>query len=301
MVKRRTFLSAAAAAAAGSLSLPTWMSRAFAQEDDGRDHADELRVLSDAYRTAQRTGRPLLVLVVPADGGRRWERAHAFGEVLNNGSDEVFADLALAEVVCSTMDSLRRLVPQAPEGEPWLIVVEPDEVPARVRAFAPELPSWPDHWTEAGAADFEQRTEQAVDRRISILTEVIHQGLAEDDAMLAHRAEVAQRQLDAGIRDRLQAALRHGSVSAELMRAAPAAVAQAAHRTPGRRSLLHDLAMQARERLTQNRVPGSYWASSWGCGIEVEGRDDNAVVGCGMGHVPERSRRFLYWYSGPAY
>ena len=34
--------------------------------------------------------------------------------------------------------------------------------------------------------------------------------------------------------------------------------------------------------------------------VTVEGRDDNVMVGCGMGHVPERSRRFLYWYTSPA-
>lgn len=46
--------------------------------------------------------------------------------------------------------------------------------------------------------------------------------------------------------------------------------------------------------------PGARWATRSGCGFDVEGKENNMVVGCGMGHVPERSRRFLYFYEDDA-
>ncbi len=55
------------------------------------------------------------------------------------------------------------------------------------------------------------------------------------------------------------------------------------------------LAAAARANLVRKPPAGARWATSAGCGVEVEGApDDGMVVGCGMGHVPQKSRRFLY-------
>jgi len=301
MVKRRRFLGTAAAVGAAGLSLPTWISRAFGQEaatsDNGRDRAAELRDLSAAYRSAQQNGRPLLVLVVPEDSGARWERAHGFGELLNNGDDGAFLDLSLVDVVCSTMRSLRSLVPQAGSGEPWMVLVEADQHPATARAITVELPENPSQWTERGAPDYDQRVEQAIDQRIEILAATLHDALARDDEAIARRARVAEQHLDAALVRRVHAAIRRGDVPGELLAAAPAVVRAGAR---GRSAVLTQLASSARERLARTPVPGSAWATSWGCGVTVEGRDDNIMVGCGMGHVPARSQRFLYWYTSPA-
>ncbi|MCB9593294.1 MAG: hypothetical protein H6719_11235 [Sandaracinaceae bacterium] len=298
MIERRTFLTSAAAAGAATLSAPAWISRAFAQEgDNGRDRAAELRDLSAAYRRAQQQGRPLLVLVVPEDGGARWERAHAFGELLNHGTDATLTNLAMAEVACSTMTSLRRLVPQAGDGEPWMVLVEPDQHPAVARRIAVELPENPSQWTDREQPDYEQRVESAIDQRMAILSASLEEAIAGDAEMIARRARVAEHALDAALVQRVHAAIRRGTVPAELLEAAPAIVrAGARDRAP----VLAQLAENARERLVRRPLPGSYWATSWGCGVTVEGRDDNVMVGCGMGHVPERSRRFLYWYTSPA-
>lgn len=43
-------------------------------------------------------------------------------------------------------------------------------------------------------------------------------------------------------------------------------------------------------------VPGSLWANATGCGTHIEGVPDNRMYACGMGHVPARSRRFLYLF-----
>ncbi len=57
------------------------------------------------------------------------------------------------------------------------------------------------------------------------------------------------------------------------------------------------LAKEARARLVKQRVPGTFWANSSGCGSQIEGDQDTIQVACGMGHVPSKSARFLYLYA----
>ena len=60
------------------------------------------------------------------------------------------------------------------------------------------------------------------------------------------------------------------------------------------------LARVAGERLHVAPPAGARWASSTGCGTTIEGEEDKGLrVACGMGHTPEISRRFLYFF-GPA-
>ncbi len=56
-------------------------------------------------------------------------------------------------------------------------------------------------------------------------------------------------------------------------------------------------ATEVRGRLKDGPPLGAHWARSSGCGVHVEGATDNVTFGCGMGHVPEKSRRFLYFFS----
>jgi hypothetical protein len=59
-------------------------------------------------------------------------------------------------------------------------------------------------------------------------------------------------------------------------------------------------ASDVRRRLTALPPAGARWARSSGCGTVVEGENDNDVFGCGMGHVPAQSSRFLTFYArGP--
>jgi hypothetical protein len=57
------------------------------------------------------------------------------------------------------------------------------------------------------------------------------------------------------------------------------------------------LAQSVRARLTDHPPVGARWARSSGCGTIVEGQNDNSVFGCGMGHVPEKSQRFLAFFA----
>ncbi len=74
-----------------------------------------------------------------------------------------------------------------------------------------------------------------------------------------------------------------------------AAVARAIATDPRR---ARSLAAAARANVVKKPPAGARWASSAGCGVEVEGApDDGMVVGCGMGHVPQKSQRFLYLFA----
>ncbi len=62
-------------------------------------------------------------------------------------------------------------------------------------------------------------------------------------------------------------------------------------------------AAEVRARLKLQAPPGAHWARPSMCGYaEVEGlidreADERLSMDCGMGHVPQRSARFLYFYS----
>ena len=52
-----------------------------------------------------------------------------------------------------------------------------------------------------------------------------------------------------------------------------------------------------RARIVDVAPTGADWARSTGCGTRVEGREDGMGVGCGMGHVPKLTQRFLLFPS----
>ena len=56
-------------------------------------------------------------------------------------------------------------------------------------------------------------------------------------------------------------------------------------------------AANVRHTLKDQPPRGTHWAVSSGCGTRIEGVTDNVAFGCGMGHVPAKSRRFLYFFS----
>jgi hypothetical protein len=294
-LKRRGFIGGAATVA-GILSCPAWITRAFAQTTD----TDPLGALSEAYRRAQRAGRPLLVIVIPDDSEQRWIRQSAFGELLNH-APAAMRDLALAEVACASMATLRTLVPQAGTGEPLMVLVEPEGVPAAVRRLDAVLPDVPSLWIETDVEltweERERREDAIIDRRIAILSGLVHDALAGTPALVAHRAALARERLTDVQRAQVDAAVASGGADRATAALAPAVLyhAAATGRAPGLDGALEDLGT---ERWRRGRIPGSRWASGGGCGISIEGdtSDGRFAVACGMGHVPERSARFLYWF-----
>jgi hypothetical protein len=240
-VKRRQMLGVASVAVTAAL-WPPFLREAFGDEPacDGAPLARVVLVAA-AFRRARAAGRSLLVLVIPADDGAKWTRGGAFGELLNFGSDRDLAPLAGVEVVCASMDDLRRLVPTAGVGEPLMVLVSSDRIPATTRQLDVALPLHTPFREETWEA--QARSDDAVsDQRIAALGGLLRRELGIDE--------------------------KHAAT----------------------------LAAEARARLKDKPPPGTKWAKSQGCGTEVEG-EQSLAMGCGMGHVPKKAGRFLYFFS----
>ncbi|MGK3968470.1 hypothetical protein WMF01_48765 [Sorangium sp. So ce1667] len=248
-MNRRIFLGATAAGLAVT-AWPAFIRDAFgdgaACDMNGKPSAaPPVAQVSAAFRRAQQAGKALLVLVIPADDSAKWERGRAFGELLNFGADRDLAPLAGVEVVCATMADLRKIVPGAGGGEPLMVLVRTDKVPAAATPLDASLPAF--------------KSRRSLDR-----------------------SSWEQRQKD----EEKIAAQRIGALGDLLRRALGADERNAAARAAG-----------VRARLVKQPPAGAHWASSNGCGTTIEGVEENGAIGCGMGHVPEKSRRFLYFFS----
>ena len=245
---RRGLLAHAGGAALAAASWPALVSHAFAQSPTPAEAS--LAGVSAAYRAARRGGRPLLILVIPQDDGARWDRGSAFGAFLNHASDEAITALGLCEVTCAPMSAVRQLMPQAPPGEPLMVLVDPRTVPAAASALDAALPAEPvPDWSSEDASNaYYAALDARVDAMIAIVTRLVIDAVGPLLAVLTPpvQAEARARAIDL-------------------------------YRT--------------------HRVPGSHWASSAGCGVSIEGVEDLAIVGCGMGHTPERARRFLHFFA----
>ena len=60
--------------------------------------------------------------------------------------------------------------------------------------------------------------------------------------------------------------------------------------------VIEALAERVRTQYVRREIPGSRWGRGSGCGTQIEGETPR-LVGCGMGHVPQLSRRFLFFFS----
>jgi hypothetical protein len=298
-MNRRVFLASAGATAALA-ACPLWIRRAFASACNGDPIGSGTRALLRSYRAAAEMGKPLLVLVIPADANEVWDRGATFGALLNHASPAQLAPLALVEVACATMSDVRKLAP-APSGEPLCVLVETDQTPPRMYALDAALPSRtvPEgislRWTEVLA-----REDEVVDRQIAVLGALLHDAIAPDARTIAARARLAIARLGDAERARIEQALaaRAELPLADVDRAAAlvaAGMERASTNERARRETM--LASAAAARLRDRPPRGSRWAHSSGCGTTIEGEEDESIaIGCGMGHVPRKSQRFLYLY-----
>jgi hypothetical protein len=319
--RRNLLLGIGAVAVPAGIAVPLWVRRAFAASQscpqppqagrapgaggqagtpaqgpaagpiplDKPPHSNE--VLRSAIRRASGAARPLLVAVIPADDMEKWTRGEALGAFLNHATPAELAPLALVDVVCATPDEIRAVVPSAPAGEPLFYLVETDgsgtvtPLDARL-APAPKETDWQ---AQARAAD------KNVDDHIHALAALLKRGLLDNKTGLhrwerqaigaagATELENAVTDLDAG---RSVSANRVERASPAILRASSSG---AAH--------LDVLGSAAAARLTKRPIDGSRWAASSGCGTEIEGDPQPVMIGCGMGHVPDKSRRFLHFFA----
>lgn len=298
-MQRRKFLGIVSIGA-GATTLPMWLSTAFKLDDpacDDTSAAIDLGALGlgdrefsdpDACTPGQQPGaRPTLIFVIPIASDAQYDRGHAFGELLNAGSDEQLAALACFDVRCRRLADLGLV---AGEHEPLLAVLEPDQPPHLLDA---PLPLPPDRH------DIDD-LEPLIDARIAVLADLISRHA--DGARLvaqACRERASLPPADLARLDQLPHSL--GELLPRDVERAPATALLAA-RGPDREQRAHLIALLAasvRARLCQRRIDGAPWAVSHGCGTEVEGEPDTrGGIMCGMGHVSPRSARFLKFYAG---
>lgn len=240
-MKRRHFVGAASVGLAAAL-WPAFVREAFG-DGPACNGGPLARVagVAAAFRRAREASKPLLILVIPADDRAKYDRGQAFGELINHGADRDLAPLARAEVLCATMDDLRKLVPTVGAGDPLMVLVSADKVPATARQLDVELPT-STFDEDRDWKDRERKDDVLSNKRIAIMGELLRRALGIDEKRAAA------------------------------------------------------LATEARARLKDKPPPGTRWASSSGCGTDIEGEAPMAV-GCGMGHVPKKAQRFLYFFT----
>lgn len=260
--------------------------------------------------------RPRLVIVLPEDTTHHYDLGHALGEYLNHGGYEALAPLAAVDLACIAAGEIDLPETAIGQGPLALLLIAGDT--RRLVRF--ELPTRKEPYYEDDFADRE------IDARIAIVSSAVRRAVMDQDQvigvsprLLAHPRvqDIATRaRAGYGIDDWRTAGsgwILPPEIEAAEARGEPLARAltpdEAAHFAPallavamsaqgaGRSSLLLTLAAVVRRRVVEGEVPGAEWATSGGCGVFFEKRETNAAVGCGMGYVPERSRRFLHFYT----
>jgi len=119
-VKRRAFLGFGLGLIAAGV-----VRRAFADVSTSGVQRGEL---DGAVERAREGKRPILILVIPTDETKKYDRGRAFGEWLNHGSDEQLRSLGAVEVAAATMADVRRRWPSAGAGDPLMVLVRNDVV-----------------------------------------------------------------------------------------------------------------------------------------------------------------------------
>lgn len=292
-MQRRKFLGIVTLGV-GTTTLPMWLSSAFNLDggpncgDDSVTH--DLTALPVDYTDpdacmpgAVPHGKPRLVLVIPVDETQQYRRGHAFGELLNAGSDAQLAPLAAFDVVCRKLADLDLV---AGDHEPLLVVLEPGRPPHMLDTPLP----WPEH---------EPFLDIDIDARITALADLIARHV--DGPKLVAQACHERASLPPADLQRLdQLPTAAGELMPHDVDRAPATALLAA-RGPDpavNHHLTALLAASVRARLCSQPIDGAPWARATGCGVEVEGEPDSrGGIMCGMGHTPRRSQRFLKFYT----
>jgi hypothetical protein len=308
---RRKFLGTLAVGL-GATALPVWLSRSFGLR--GETCPDTLEPTPaptpepvDPPRAPTcGTGvatKPLLILVIPAeDRGAQYERGHAFGELLNHGTDEQRGLFALFDVACRRVDQFTDDLRTVVRGEPLMIVVDPHAA-VPVRPLHAELPAFPDHRRlfgedTPGEENPEVGETRRIRERIAVVADLLGSAAAHDIlAVQAAREQAALSCHEAAVFADLPDSL--PSLTSEIVDRAPALTVLAARGADEdtRARLWALLAVAVHLRLTNRPIDGAPWARGGGCGIRIEGDDSPSMMACGMGHVPALSSRFLHFYT----
>ena len=291
---------------AGLALVPDWLVRGLGLDQDpvAPEKPTREAQLRAARRRAVGRGKPLLVFVVPEAMRQRRGRGYQFGALLNHGGRDVLLDLAVCEPACATVAEVcAELGPVNIAGDPMLLVAEPPREAHglvalwQVKSIAPDFGIAPE--LQAGFSAAKKHRQAS----IALLADELHDAVARDRDMLAERADRERGTLAEDEHRALRELFADTDVPPpdELLVRAAAVVlmaAEAPRRRGDRARLLKYLLKASRRTFLEQRIPGSKWATSRGCGTVIEGEKHSGIVGpCGTGRVPPMGRRFLYLFT----
>jgi hypothetical protein len=329
-MKRRSFLI-------GAVALPAWLSCAYSNKGQFVDEEGEISSgssLGRAYLKAQSLGKPLLVLVVPAlphspkdklteaqekkqneAYTARYERGHAFGELLNYGAKEQLWPLALVEVICALPQEIEVLT-GSNVGSPLMVLIETSSTRAVPVPLDGKLPALFDDMIGSRFESYEEQLkaeDQLITERITLLAKLIKEAVAPTQKSIESRATQTRKALPEESKT-LSAKIEKGLAVEE----ADLIASLIAEESTKKEAFLDLLLEVVKARLCKPPIDGSRWARTSGCGttyedppkpkvkktINADGSESTeyefesfTVVGCGMGHTPKRSQRFLSFFT----
>lgn len=278
--------------------------------------------LASAWSRAQSLDKPLLVaLVAPPRDYVHGDVGTLLGGLLNHGTRDELATLALTELACATSDELERVTGVRSAGDPLcVLVVRPPLALAHWRdrpcsiiygvpqpvAIDPELDAPLDYFELMKHADESGKTwEQMGDeleanavRRSTQLHDAIRLALVPNAAALqdlAARARAVVPATSTAASEHL-ATCPEGLTPGDALASAALVVAAADEPRAARDFLLDKVVEGVRARWVDAPPPGALWGNSTGCGSRIEGVEPQLMVACGMGHVAEHAQRFLCFY-----
>ncbi|TAJ11195.1 MAG: hypothetical protein EPO68_14690 [Planctomycetota bacterium] len=220
--------------------------------------------LFDAWKLAREHKRTLLVVLGrPKPLSFPTEHERAFGTLIEHGADEHVAVLHAFELAFASGADVERVFRVACSSEAMFAVVEDAPDGPRVRSALPSLPAMPHPNPAPNDVAFDL-------------------AVWEPEFVSAERAQHAA--LIAALRE-----LQSTDVLAAELAPFAADGAKRAERLAG-------LADEVRERWAKTPPAGARWGRDNGCGGDIEG--GYSSMDCGMGYVPEPSRRFLIYYEG---
>ncbi len=285
---RRELLRGSAAAAAGA-GVSAWLQRGFTpQVTNGEPASDPIAA---AIEAAAANGLPLLVLIVPDDEHERRQRARDLGAILLHGKLSVRATLATCELVCATQEHLLAQLPKLKRelySDSSVALLEPDN--GKGHALSLNNGSTPDEIHSFDRAGNDARLKS----RIGVLARQLEDFLVVRPSVLRRRARTNAAATGLAIPEEPAA------LDLDLVQRAPAVARQAAEDSLAREAWLRALSGRLDQHAAAIGPRGARWAVSSSCGGErVEGETGSRGPAgpCGVGHTPELTRRFLWFYT----
>jgi hypothetical protein len=247
--------------------------------------------LKEAFLRAQKLGKPLLVFGIPGDD-LKWEWGRIYGAFLNYAPDSDLALLSLCELYCTPVDELQSFAHTKTTAMMVLLETNQSEPVANELIFDREQ-------IVTENTDEDKRDDAFVETLGNALYKVLvgHEKadgrLFENPTLEKRKAQLLQANPEAE-----ELAMKHSSGMAPIETAGSAAafLYPATEYDSGRRETLL-LVQEVRLRLCLQPPTGAHWANASSCGSTIEGKERHMIDGCGMGHTPKKSQRFLSFFT----